>query len=89
VRRARGRARSSTASDDGKERRLAREQVPGIELLSPLGMLHEAVRTLAMPEDELLGLVTDLRWRGNFAPPRMDPLSAGYAELLRRLGVPW
>ncbi len=58
-------------SDDGKERRVARAQFPGIEL----AMLEEAIRALAMPEDEQLGLVADLRWRGNFAPPRRDPRS--------------
>ncbi len=62
-------------SDDGKERRVARAQFPGIELISRLAMLEEAIRALAMPEDEQLGLVADLRWRGNFAPPRRDPRS--------------
>jgi predicted nucleic acid-binding protein len=76
-------------TDDGKQRRIAREQFPGIELVSTLAMLDEAVRALAMPEHELLGLVADLRWRGNFAPPRKDPLSPWYADLLRRAGVPW
>ena len=69
--------------------RIARAQFPGIELVSTLAVLDEAVRMLAMPEHELLGLVADLRWRGNFAPPRKDPLSPWYAELLRRAGVPW
>lgn len=76
-------------TDDGKERRIAREQFPAIELVSTLAMLDEAVRVLAMPDQELFGLVADLRWRGNFAPPRRDPLSPWYADLLRRAGVPW
>lgn len=76
-------------TDDGKERRIAREQFPGIELVSTLTVLDGAVRALALPEHELLGLVADLRWRGNFAPPRRDPLSPWYADLLRRAGVPW
>jgi hypothetical protein len=76
-------------TDDGKERRIARDQFPGIELVSTLAMLDEAIRALAMAEDEQLGLVADLRWRGNFAPPRRDPLSPWYADLLRRAGVPW
>src|ERR1051325_7086815 len=46
-------------TDDGKERRIAREQFPGIELVSTLTMLDEAVRALAMPEQELLDLVAD------------------------------
>jgi hypothetical protein len=75
-------------TDDGKQRRIARAQFPRIELVSTLAVLDEAVRALALPEHELLGLVADLRWRGNFAPPRKDPLSPWYAELLRRAGVP-
>lgn len=76
-------------TDDGKERRIARAQFPRIDLISTLAVLDEAVRALALPEHELLGLVADLRWRGNFAPPRKDPLAPWYAELLRRAGVPW
>lgn len=76
-------------TDDGKERRIARTLFPGIELVSTLSVLDEAVRALALPEHELFGLVADLRWRGNFAPPRRDPLSPWYADLLRRAGVPW
>lgn len=76
-------------TDDGKERRIARAQFPRIELISTLAMLDDAVRALALSEHELLGLVADLRWRGNFAPPRQDPLAPWYAELLRRAGVPW
>lgn len=76
-------------TDDGKQRRIARTQFPRIELVSTLAVLDEAVRALAMPEHELFGLVAELRWRGNFAPPRKDPLSPWYAALLRRAGVPW
>lgn len=76
-------------TDDGKERRIARAQFPRIELVSTLSVLDEAMRALALPEHELFGLVADLRWRGNFAPPRKDPLSPWYADLLRRAGVPW
>lgn len=75
-------------TDDGKERRIAREQFPRIELISTLAVLDEAVRVLAMPEHELLGLAADLRWCGNFAPPRRDPLSPWYGDLLRKAGVP-
>ncbi|HEX7839853.1 MAG TPA: hypothetical protein VF469_20395, partial [Kofleriaceae bacterium] len=70
-------------TDDGKGRRVAREIFPGIEIVSTLAVLHDAVRALGLPEEAQLRLVSDLRWRGNFAPPRRDPLSAWYAELLR------
>jgi predicted nucleic acid-binding protein len=74
-------------TDDGKERRVAREIFPGIEIVSTLGVLHDAVRHLGLSEGEQQRLVTDLRWGGNFAPPRKDPLAAWYAELLRGAGV--
>lgn len=76
-------------TDDGKQRRIARTQFPRIELVSTLAVLDEAVRAIALPDRELLALAAELRWRGNFAPPRRDPLSPWYAELLRRAGVPW
>ncbi|HWO20047.1 MAG TPA: hypothetical protein VNO30_14775 [Kofleriaceae bacterium] len=75
-------------TDDGKERRVARAVFPRIELVSTLSVLHDAVRELGLPKDAQLHLAADLRWRGNFAPPRKDPLSAWYAELLFKAGVP-
>src|ERR1044071_2593805 len=61
-------------TDAGKEQRVARELFPKIEVISTLGVLHEAVSKLALAEDAQLRLAADLRWRGNFAPPRRDPL---------------
>jgi predicted nucleic acid-binding protein len=75
-------------TDDGKERRVARELFPEIELVSTLAVLHEAVRLLALPDEAVLRMAADLRWGGNFAPPRRDPLSSWYADLLQRAGVP-
>lgn len=75
-------------TDDGKERRVARDIFPKIEMVSTLAILHDAVRTMGLSEDAQLRLIADLRWRGNFAPPRRDPLSSWYADLLRKAGVP-
>ena len=75
-------------TDDGKERRVARAIFPTIELVSTLSVLNDAVKALSLSEEALLGVVTDLRWRGNFAPPRKDPLATWYADLLRKAGVP-
>jgi hypothetical protein len=72
-------------TDDAKERRVALELFPELELVSTLSVLHDAVR--GWPDDELLRLAADLRWGGNFAPPRRDPLSSWYAALLERAGV--
>jgi hypothetical protein len=75
-------------TDDGKEQRVAQGVFPKIEIISTLAILHDAVNKLALPEDAQLRLAADLRWRGNFAPPRKDPLSSWYADLLRKTGVP-
>ena len=75
-------------TDDGKEQRVAREIFPKIEIVSTLAVLHDAVHRLNLAEDAQLRIVADLRWGGNFAPPRKDPLSSWYADLLRKAGVP-
>lgn len=74
-------------TDDGKEQRVTRRIFSAIEIVSTLALLHQAVRALALPDDAVLRLVTDLRWGGNFAPPRRDPLSGWYAGLLRKAGL--
>jgi predicted nucleic acid-binding protein len=75
-------------TDDGKERRVAKAIFPEIEVISTLAVLHDAASALTLSQEDLLRMASDLRWRGNFAPPRRDPLSAWYAELLRKAGVP-
>ena len=72
------------ATDDAKERRVARSLFPQIEILTTLDILHDALGALALPESEELRLAFDLRWRGNFVPPKNDPLGDWYADLLRR-----
>jgi len=75
-------------TDDGKEQRVARTLFPSIEILSTLSVLQDAATRLNLAEKDLMRVATALRWRGNFAPPRKDPLSPWYAELLRKAGVP-
>lgn len=75
-------------TDDGKERRVASSIFPKIELVSTLSVLSDAAKALALSEEHLLRVATDLRWRGNFAPPKKDPLTTWYADLLRKAGVP-
>lgn len=74
-------------TDDRRERRVASELFPGIRLVSTLDILHDAQRALGWDEDELAAVATELRWRGNFAPPRQDPRGAWYRALLRHAGV--
>jgi len=75
-------------TDDGKERRVARAIFPTIELVSTLSVLNDAAKARSLSEEALLRVVADLRWRGNLAPPRKDPLAMWYADLLRKAGVP-
>jgi predicted nucleic acid-binding protein len=75
-------------TDDAKQQRVARAMFPAIEIVSTLSILRDAARAMRLAEDDLLRIATDLRWGGNFAPPRKDPLSPWYARLLRKAGVP-
>jgi predicted nucleic acid-binding protein len=71
-------------TDDRKERRVALELFPALELRSTLDLLHDAGQALAWDDDRLARVAADLRWRGNFAPPRQDARAGWYAALLRR-----
>jgi predicted nucleic acid-binding protein len=75
-------------TDDGKERRVATTIFPKIDVVSTLAVVSDAAKLLSLTDNALLRVVTDLRWRGNFAPPKKDPLSSWYADLLRKAGVP-
>jgi predicted nucleic acid-binding protein len=69
-------------TDDRKERRIARDLFPAIELVSTLDVLAEAEERLGWSSVDLATVARDLRWRGNFAPPRQDPRGAWYESLL-------
>jgi hypothetical protein len=70
-------------TDDRKERNVARDLFPTIEIVSTLDVLAEAEKALGWSAEELAMVACDLRWRGNFAPPRMDPRAGWYESLLR------
>jgi predicted nucleic acid-binding protein len=70
-------------SDDRKERRIAREIFPAVELVSTLDLLHQASLRLEWSAKELMEVAHNLRWRGNFAVPKQDPLGPWYAGLWR------
>lgn len=71
------------ATDDPKERRVAAALFPGIQLHSTLEVLHDATVALGLPEPELKRVAYDLRWRGNFLPPKRDAYRDWYRDLLR------
>lgn len=70
------------ATDDPKERRVASELFPRVELLSTLGLLRIASSVLGLNDTQLAQLALDLRWRGNFLAPRRDPEREWYERLL-------
>ncbi len=74
---------SPLISDDGKERRIARSLFPNIRLISTLELLNNASTALSWDQNTLVEVATSLRWRGNFAAPRKDPLAQWYTNLLR------
>jgi predicted nucleic acid-binding protein len=69
-------------TDDRKERNIARDLFPSIELVSTLDLLADAATTLRWSATELALVASDLRWRGNFAPPRNDARAAWYEAVL-------
>jgi predicted nucleic acid-binding protein len=71
-------------TDDRKERRIALELFPEIELISTLDVLAGGAEALGWDDEQLSRVATDLRWRGNFAPPRKDPRAEWYLALLDR-----
>lgn len=70
-------------TDDGLVRRLAPIVFPGLEVVSTLAMLKEAFELLSTPDAEQTEIARALQVRGNYDPPRRDPLAAWYARLLR------
>ncbi len=70
-------------TDDRKERNVARDLFPMINLVSTLDILADATKAIGWSTEELLVVANNLRWRGNFAPPREDPRTAWYEGLLR------
>jgi predicted nucleic acid-binding protein len=74
-------------TDDRKERRIARELFPAIEIVSTLDVIADAERALRWSAADLVRVAEDLRWRGNFAPPRNDSRSSWY-EALHTLTAP-
>lgn len=71
-------------TDDRKQRRIARDLFPSIELISTLDVLSDAARALSWSDSDVAAVAQDLRWRGNFASPRNDPRGPWYEQLLRQ-----
>jgi predicted nucleic acid-binding protein len=71
-------------SDDAKQRRVATDLFPGLELVSTLDIVHEAAIAMKWDDQARVEVAIALRWRGNFAAPRRDPRREWYISLLKR-----
>lgn len=69
-------------SDDPRVRSIARSSFPEVELLSTLELIHDAIGALGFSEEQTRELLSRLRHRGNFAPPRSLPRGDWYRDLL-------
>lgn len=69
-------------TDDRKERTIARELFPSIELLSTLDVVADAEKALSWSAEELVVVAQNLRCCGNFAAPKNDPRGPWYERLL-------
>lgn len=75
-------------TDDAKERKVALTEFPRLELISTLELIRDAICAMGLPELEIMQIARNLRWLGNFAPPKRDALATWYLDLLHRAGVP-
>lgn len=68
-------------TDDPKVKRVTRERYASVRLISTLEFVVEAVRKLGLDEGEV---AYNLRWRGNFLPPRRDERAGWFEGALKR-----
>lgn len=68
-------------TDDPKVKRVTRERYAAVRLISTLELVVEAIGKLGLDEREV---AYNLRWRGNFLPPRGDANAGWFEGALRR-----
>ncbi len=76
------------ATDDPRERRVAKELYDSLQIKSTLEFLQRAANVLELDDSTLAQIAYDLRWRGNFLPPRRDPLGSWFARHLAQGVLP-
>lgn len=67
-------------TDDRCIRNVVTESFPEVVLRSSLELLKEAATRMALSTDEVSEMLTRVRRKGNFAPPRDDPLADWYRQ---------
>ncbi|MCP4662514.1 MAG: hypothetical protein GY856_44520 [bacterium] len=70
------------ATDDGRQRNVARELYPRLELVSPLELVRPAVERLGLDHAAVHQLARDIRLRASFLPPKRDPHREWFRTLL-------
>lgn len=70
------------ATDDGKARRLLRTHVPHAHLYSTLDMLKHWADTSSVPAADLRAVLTAVRDRASFLPPKRDELRSWAESIL-------
>lgn len=75
------------ATDDPKEMRIGQAVFGRMTVVTTLEWLHNAASSLRWDDSTLLCVASDLRWRGNFLPPRKHKHRQWYLDLLTRAGV--
>lgn len=70
------------ATDDGLERKVATREAPGLKIVGTLALVREASAAIGMENEVLVQAARDLRFRGNFLPPKQDPDRDWYQKLL-------
>lgn len=73
---------AALVTDDPKEARVSRQLFGDSTIVSTLDWLHEAASVLNWSRTRLVTVATDLRWRGNFLPPRIHTHRDWYLALL-------
>ncbi len=74
-------------SDDAKQRRVATDLFPKVELVSTLEVVYDASLAMNWDDRTQIEVAVAMRWRGNFAAPRRDSHREWYISLLKRGGV--
>lgn len=68
-------------SDDNKVRRIFQQQYPALELRATLSLIRDASTRLGLEKETPRDVLSALRWKARFAPPRQDPLRQWFLEL--------
>lgn len=79
-----GHLRLALATDDPKEMKIGKQLFSGLKVVTTLDWLHEAASVRKWTDETSPVVASNLRWRGNFLPPRKHQRREWYLDLLTR-----